>query len=598
MSIRAVTLAVLTAFAVAADAHAAGDVATYPEPGSRYASAFTSLTFAGAGAAALEGVEVTGAETGTHTGRIRKLREGRGAIFEPDEPFRPGERVTVRSRVPVLGGGRSYWFRTARFVAPAQRRWAAARARAADAPSCELKRRRFRTLRGFRPPAMCTSVARGAHVSPGRLLVTPRPRDRDNGQWGAAIVSTGGKLLWYSPESTTVNDLKVVTVNGERLLALFHRPSEKTAYHELLNRHYKPVARITAGNGYRVDSHELQFTTHGTIYVGIYNPVLLEGRKVIDYVVQELDGRTRDVLFEWHSLDHVPVSASYRSRVGDASWDYFHGNSIEPPGGTGTILVSARNTSSVYGIDRRTGNLRWTLSGKYDDFGVVERHPRWQFCAQHDARRLRNGDIMLFDNGSTYFRHPRGSCPSHAARVLQFRIDPAQRDARVVRSISSRVVAQTSDGYRPYAVGSAREQPDGNLLISWGTSGRVTEVTPAGDVAFRLALGEREGETGNWSYRAVRDEWDGFPLGRPAIEARRRRDGGVDVWASWNGATEIARWRVLAGDVRDGLEPAGEFGFADLETLMRPSTEAGHVAVQALDATGKVLGQSLTARVR
>jgi hypothetical protein len=594
---RLVILAGLAGLALAGDARAADDVASYPAPESRYASAFTTITFAGAGVNALDGLEVIGAETGAHPGKVRKLRDGRGSVFEPDEPFKPGERVRVRSGVAVAGGGRSFWFRTARFVAPRQRRLAAARALSSDAPACELRRRRFHTLRGFRPPAMCTSVRRTARVSPGRLLVTPRPRDRYGGQWGAAIVSTGGKLLWYWPEATTVNDLKVVTVNGRRLLALFHRPSDKVAYHELLDQHYRPVARITAGNGYRVDSHELQFTTHGTIYIGIYSPVLVEGRKVVDYVVQELDGATRDVLFEWHSLDHVPVSASYRARAGDASWDYFHGNSIEPPVGMGTIMVSSRNTSAVYGIDRRTGDVRWTLGGKNDDFGIVSRHRSWQFCAQHDARRLRNGDITLFDNGTTYFRHPMGTCPSHAARALQFRLDTQRRTARLVRSIDSRSVAQTSDGYRPYAVGSVREQPDGNLLISWGTSGRVTEVTPEGDVNFRLALGERTGETGNWSYRAVRDEWEGRPDGRPGIEARGR--GGIaEVWASWNGATEIARWRVLAGDVRDGLEPAGEFGFADLETYMRLRTDARFFAVQALDAAGNVLGQSLTARTR
>ena len=596
MSARAVILAGFAGLAFAGDARAADDVASYPEPGSRYASAFTTVTFAGAGVGALDGLEVVGSESGAHPGKLRKLRDGRGTVFEPETPFKPGERVLVRSGVRVLGGGRSFSFRTARFAAPHQRRAAASRARAADAPPCRLKKHRYRTLRGFRPPDLCTSVARGSRLSPGRLMVTPRPGP--NGQWGAAIVSSGGKLLWYLPAATTINDLKVVSFRGERLLALFHKPSERTSYYELLNRRYQPVARITAGNGYRVDSHELQLTTHGTIYLGSYSRVLVDRREVVDYVVQELDGATGDVLFEWHALDHVPLSASYKSswfRV-DNGWDYFHGNSIEPPQGTREILVSARNTSSVYAIDRATGDVRWTLSGKRDDYGIVERHPRWQLCAQHDARRLPNGDITLFDNGSTFFRNGSGTCPDHPSRAMVFRLDEERRRARVIRTFSSREATGDSRGYWPYAVGSVRTQPDGNLLISWGTTGRVTEVTPEGDVNLRLAIGERS--NGGWSYRAVRDEWDGTPDGRPAIEARRRRDGRIDVWASWNGATSIARWRVLAGDAEDALDPAGEFGFTDLETGMRFRSTADFVAVQALDAHGNVLGQSATARAR
>ena len=79
-----------------------------------------------------------------------------------------------------------------------------------------------------------------------------------------------------------------------------------------------------------------------------------------EYVIRELDLATGDVLFQWHSLAHVPLWASYLPRPpGGRSWDYFHGNSIElPVPGDPTVIVSARTTSAVYGIDRATGNLR------------------------------------------------------------------------------------------------------------------------------------------------------------------------------------------------------------------------------------------------
>jgi hypothetical protein len=317
---------------------------------------------------------------------------------------------------------------------------------------------------------------------------------------------------------------------------------------------------------------------------------------VTEYVVQEIDLATRRVLFEWHSLDHVPVARSYRRppRRPTTAYDYFHGNSIEPPPpGGSTVMVSSRNTSAVYGIDRRTGRVKWILGGKRDEFGLVAGHPGWQFCAQHDARRLPNGDITLFDNGATNPLKSIG-CPNHAARALQFEVDLEQRSARLVRSVSSLSVSSDGRGYFPIAVGSARPQPDGNLLVSWGGTGRVTEHTPDGTVNLDLTMGRLH--SGNWTYRAVRGEWRGWPGGRPRIEARAGVDGGVRVWASWNGATEIATWRVLAGGTRHTLQPAGDFGFTGLETEMTLSTAARYVAVQALDAGGDVLGQSATAR--
>ena len=283
-----------------------------------------------------------------------------------------------------------------------------------------------------------------------------------------------------------------------------------------------------------------------------YQPVRVAGLRwpVSDFVLQEVELESGDVLFEWHSLDHVPASATYRSRPrpGETS-DYFHGNSIEPPASrSGTILVSARSTSAVYGVDRATGALRWTLGGKRDDFGLVKRHPDRQFCAQHDARRLPNGDITIFDNGGLVLGNMR-DCPVHTARVQRFRLDLRRRRAHLVRTIPSEPSSETGAGYLPWGVGSARRQDNGSTLVSWGTTGRVTEVARSGRVTFALRL-ER------YSYRAVRNPWIGRPRGRPAIAAERRDGRLATVWASWNGATQIRYWRVLAGRVTITTAPS------------------------------------------
>jgi hypothetical protein len=128
------------------------------------------------------------------------------------------------------------------------------------------------------------------------------------------------------------------------------------------------------------------------------------------------------------------------------------------------------------------------------------------------------------------------------------------------------------------------------MLINWGTTGRVTEVTPRDDVALGLQLQY-------YSYRAVRGPWGGSPAGRPAIAASRGRSV-TRVWASWNGATDVARWRVLAGRSEDALRrKRASRRFAGLETLIRARTRARYVAVQALDEEGTVLGRSRAVRI-
>jgi hypothetical protein len=94
------------------------------------------------------------------------------------------------------------------------------------------------------------------------------------------------------------------------------------------------------------------------------------------------------------------------------------------------------------------------------------------------------------------------------------------------------------------------------------------------------------------SYRAYRLPWTGRPRDRPAI-AVAAAGGGTSVYASWNGATEVARWRVLAGDAQDELKPAGEAPKDGFETKLAVDSDAAWFSVQALDATGTVLGTSL-----
>jgi hypothetical protein len=95
-----------------------------------------------------------------------------------------------------------------------------------------------------------------------------------------------------------------------------------------------------------------------------------------------------------------------------------------------------------------------------------------------------------------------------------------------------------------------------------------------------------------WSYRGVPGTWTGVPGGVPALVASRK-GAVVEAYASWNGATRIQSWQLLAGQGANALSPVGApVPFADLETRLSATTSAPFVAVRALDAAGRPLGQS------
>ena len=441
---------------------------------------------------------------------------------------------------------------------------------------CRLVQAHFHTHPDFRPVRMCVSHRAERSTAPGNIFLTPwRSSVSDN---AAMALTRDGRLLWYRRYSGGVRDLKVVRYRGRRMLAYYtwgHR-----AY-SLLDDRYREVGRIRT-YGHLTDMHELEITPRGTAYIASYHNVRRRGEWLRDYTIQEIDLRTRAKLFEWSASDHVPLSASYEHRPrGGRAWDFFHGNSIEPPTSRDpTIIVSARNTSSVYGIDRRTGRILWTLGGKRDQFGLA-RGRAMRFCGQHDVRRIRGG-ITMFDNGAF------GACPAHAARALRYRLRPGRRSAQLISSLPS----STVDGARlfPWGLGSVRRLSNGHMFVNWGSEPFVTEHTPSGRVVFGMRLGSN-------TYRAFRARWFALPTDPPAVVARRGTRG-TDVWVSWNGATNVHAWRVLGGDTPDRLRRYQRVPWADFETHIRLPAGVAYVAVRAIDGAGDVIEESSTVEVR
>ena len=587
LALAAVALTAAAAGAVSGAGEAqepAPRVTVFPMPGSPTAREETQITFRGASAARLGPVEVSGSRSGPHPGGMRAHSDGRGGSFVLQRRFLPGEKVTVRTSLDIPGArGGDFSFTVARRPSPGS----------GGDGSLNLPKQppatvdRFRSRRDLQAPAVrIRRRARGTQR--GLIFLAPFSPQGSRRPDGPLITDDRGELVWFKPvrRGTAVADLKVQELAGNPVITWWEgRFAVGWGYgaYKVFNSAYKQIATIRPGNGLPSDLHDMQLTDRRTALLLSYDRVKrdlrfaggVEKGRVIDSVVQEVDLPTGLVLFEWHSAGQVPLTDSRTRPAGPRSWDYFHINSVEEDA-DGNLLVSARNTCALYKLDRQTGEIVWQLGGKGGDFRMGK---GTRFCFQHDARRAGPGRISLFDNSAG----PPVLRPQSRGLVLG--VDERARRVRLVHEYRH-------PGILAFSQGSTRVQPNGNVFVGWGAVPAFSEFSPGG----RLLL-DGQLTKGKGNYRAIRARWTGRPTTRPAIAAGRARGGRVRVYASWNGHTGVARWRLLAG-TRSRLRPVRTEARDGFETAIAARTRARRVAVRALDARGRVLGTSRTVRPR
>ncbi|MGH2927224.1 MAG: arylsulfotransferase family protein, partial [Solirubrobacteraceae bacterium] len=135
--------------------------------------------------------------------------------------------------------------------------------------------------------------------------------------------------------------------------------------------------------------------------------------------------------------------------------------------------------------------------------------------------------------------------------------------------------------------GSMQSLPDGRVFIGWGDQPYFSEFAPDGTLTLdgQLPVAVR-------SYRAYTADWVGRPQAPPRHLARQNPAGGFIVHASWNGATEIAGWAVLAGSTKSSLTQVGGQPWTGFETAIAVNSVGPYFSAVALDANGKELGRS------
>jgi hypothetical protein len=479
--------------------------------------------------------EVRGEQSGLHAGQTILADDQHTVIFKPEESFTPGEQVQVDISSLRLNGttyqALSYTFD----VGVNQQSWSPEQPSDEDLPRMEIAFPGYLTLPEDIPNFSVT--AEPEKTAEGLIFVAPLQWiHTDIGSY-LLILDNEGEIVYYqsAADDIAAYDFKVQP-NG--LISYYSQ--DDAAYH-LMDSHYQIVDSYRAGNGYRADLHEFQVLPNGNVLLMVYDsmqvdlsPYVEGGRddaQVIALVIQEIDP-SKNVVFEWRSWDHMQFSDSPVSLVPeeeDTDIDYVHGNSLEVDP-DGNIILSSRNTHEVTKINRETGEIMWRMGGKANQFEFVNDEP---FGHQHDARVLENGNITIFDN----LGKPGPS------RGVEYEVDTEQMTVTKVWEF-----AHNPPVFAAF-MGNAQRLPNGNTLLSWGAPSRdeefhyanITEVTPENEPVFDLAF-----DPPFVSYRAFRFPWQGFPTTRPEL-AFELNDDALTLGYSWNGATEVAGYKVFGG---------------------------------------------------
>jgi Arylsulfotransferase (ASST) len=511
-------------------------------------------------------------------------------------PAKDGSGLTRRQLLPLAGGGVAalavaglvgYELHPdAKAPAPAPAPKSTPKPAAAT-PATTLEKP-FISRPDLSPPAVrITQLASGsgAETKPRFIALAPDNVIAGSTPWqqGLMLVDRLGRLVWFKPATSGQKpfDLKVQTYKGKPVLTWWEGTliadfgSGKAT---IADKTFNTIKTVSGADGLTMDLHEFTITSSGAGLSTAYhetttNLTAVKGAKqgrIINCYAQVLDLATGKATFDWNALEHVAIQESYKPvpASGKNLWDYIHVNSLQmlPDG---NILISARNTWTVYKVNGKTGAIIWRMGGKKSDF-QIERAAR--FAWQHHAIMGSDTEMTVFDNSTTKQAPSRG---------LLLSVDEGAMTVSLTREFKA------PTGFYAGTLGSVQLMANGNVFVGWGTQPYFTEFASDGQQLMfgQLPLGVR-------SYRAFLVDWVGAPADKPAMVAKAYAAGGYQIYVSWNGATEVDSWRIDAGPTAKTLKPVGTSPWTGFETTIVVDAVGPSFQAVALDSHGNELGSS------
>ncbi len=431
------------------------------------------------------------------------------------------------------------------------------------------------------------------NVSSGKRLV---------GQSGPLMLDNHLQPVWFQPvpQNVVANNLAIQTFNGKPALSWWQGTLTGSGVVEsgeyvVVDQHYRQLATLTGQGGWVLSLHDLRIVGHDawvTAYKTLTGVNLTPyggpaSGSLLDVAAQEYDLTTGQLLKSWDAFNpgqtpNVPLSESKQPapKSSTVPWDAYHINSIQPVGSS-ELLVSMRDTWSVYLVNTNTGAIVWTLSGN-PALSSFKLPRKASFHWQHDATLTAGNVVSVYDDACCAILGPgKFGSPSGQSRGLVLKLN--------LTSHKGSLVAQYPpvQGFLSATLGSTQVLPGGNVLVGWGSPPFFSEFSRSGKLLLDAMWPGPD-----LSYRVTLSKWVGEPAGPPSGAARKARGGSV-VYASWNGATRVTAWRVLGGSTKSHLSTSvAHTARSGFETAITVRGGKTWFEVQALDSHGHVLGTS------
>lgn len=204
--------------------------------------------------------------------------------------------------------------------------------------------------------------------------------------------------------------------------------------------------------------------------------------------------------------------------------------------------------------------------------------PGTEVAWQHDGRVLADGEVTFFDDGSNPPIH-------HQSRAVRISLDFKTHEAHLATAFTHR-----NPTLLAASQGNMQTLADGSTFVGYGGVPAMTEFARDGTLLY-----DAHQPFDMIFYRAYRYPWRGRPLSPPAVLASLNDTSEETiVHASWNGATDVASWRVLAGKHHGSLTVQATIPSTGFESSTTLPAKYARLAVQALDSSGHLLGTSRT----
>lgn len=354
------------------------------------------------------------------------------------------------------------------------------------------------------------------------------------------IIENDGTIIWARDVGKEGHDFKI---NANGYLTYFITKREMWL---IMDSNYSIIDSVQCKNGYEesTNEHDMMIYPDGHVFLIAYDNETTDmtafggqSNATVQYcVLQELDS-SRDVIFEWRSQDpghYLFTDANQFTSLANSTVDYVHCNSIIRDN-DGNIIISCRNMDEVTKINAQTGAIIWRLGGEKNQFTFINDNNVKHFASQHDAQRIENGNLTLFNNAN-HMSPQRSSAKEYALNEIN-------KTATLVWYYEHPDV----NGIKVYgsATGNAQRLPNGNTMIDWGLipwgTGvpNQTEVDSLGNIRWEMTWDS----VGQKSYRVHKYQWD--PCSRPTsglIKVKKILSTSVKV--DWEPATGAVSYDV------------------------------------------------------